>query len=118
MPSFEELKAEQAVPTIFADSLGMVVHVNGAFEKTFGWTAAEIRGKPLSVIIPRRFHDAHHLGFSRFLMTAKPTLMDKPLRLKAVTRDGREFDSEHLILAEKTAGGWLFGASIRPLPTP
>lgn len=115
MPSIESLRGEQAIPTIFADALGLVTHVNGAFEKVFGWTAAEIRGRPLSLIIPARLRDAHQLGFSRFLTTSKPTLLDKPLRLKALTRDGREFDAEHCITAEKTDAGWTFAASIRPL---
>lgn len=110
-----DLRRETKLPAIIADERGVVVHVNKAFEDAFGWSLAEIAGKPLSVIIPESLRDSHHLGFSRFLSTGKPTLLGRPLRLMAVDRSGREFLCEHVIIAEKEDGRWTFGASLRPL---
>src|SRR3712207_5622851 len=36
-----------------------IVLYNRAAEKIFGWTAAEVRGKPLSMLIPERFRAGH-----------------------------------------------------------
>ena len=115
MKKISELMRETGVPVVVADQQGMITHVNGRFETVFGWQVREIVGKPLSIIIPKNLHDAHHLGFSRFLTTGKPTLLNQPLKLKAVTKEGREFEAEHTILAEQKEGRWIFAATIRPL---
>ena len=111
----DELRRERGVPVVIADHQGVITYVNEPFETVFGWRAPEVVGKPLTIIIPPNLHDAHHLGFSRFLTTSKATLLNQPLRLMAITKDGREFDAEHLITAEQQHGQWVFGATIRPL---
>lgn len=115
MITLEELKHRTDVPVILADHEGRITYVNGPFQKVFGWNAEGILGQSLIVIIPTNLHDAHHLGFSRFLTTGKPTLLNQPLKLKAVTKDGRELEAEHLIVAEFQEGRWMFGATLRPL---
>lgn len=115
MATIEELKRETGLPVVIADGQEAITQVNERFEAVFGWRANEILGKPLTTIIPKNFHDAHHLGFSRFLTTGKPTLLNQPLKLNAVTKDGREFEAEHTITAEQRQGQWMFGATIRPL---
>lgn len=116
MSTIDEMRRRSDLPVVVADHQGFVTHVNEQFEKTFGWKKDEIIGKALTTIIPKNLHDSHHLGFSRFLTTGKPTLMNQPLNLKAIAKDGREFDSEHIIVAEQQGGQWVFAATIRPLP--
>ena len=113
--TLEELKREQAIPVVLANHQGIISFVNPQFERVFGWSVKEIVGKPLTTIIPGTLHDSHHLGFSRFLATGKATLLNQPLTLKAIAKDGREFDAEHCIVAEQDQGHWVFGATIRPL---
>ena len=115
MKTIEEIKRETGVPILIADHQGMVTHVNERFEQIFGWRSHEIIGQSLAAIIPSRLRDAHHLGFSRFLTTGTATLLNQPLKLKAVTKDGTEFDAEHTIMAEQHQGQWIFGALIKPL---
>lgn len=115
MNTIRELRKETGVPVVIADEEGLINYVNQRFEKVFGWPANEIVGRPLTTIIPRNLHDAHHLGFSRFLTTGKPTLLNQALKLKAVTKAGQEFEAEHMIIAEREKNQWIFGASIRPL---
>lgn len=111
----EETLAQTAVAAILANEEGCVLRVNPPFERLFGWNPQEILGQPLTVIIPKNLRDAHQLGFSRFLMTGRATLLNQRLTLKAVTKDGREFDAEHFIIAEQRDGHWLFAATIRPV---
>lgn len=49
----------------------------------------------------------HHVGFSRFLNSGRPTILGQPLELKALAKDGREFAARHVIIAEKVAGQWV-----------
>lgn len=118
METIEELKRVTDVPVVIAGQNGLILEVNPRFEAVFGWGMREIVGKPLTTIIPEHLHDSHHLGFSRFLMTGTPTLLNRPLKLKGISKDGREFDAEHVIIAEKRRGQWMFGATIRPLEGP
>ena len=115
--TIEQMRQQTSVAVVTGDQLGLITFVNQCFEELFGWTAKEIVGKPLTTIIPDSLHSAHHLGFSRFLVTKQPTLLNKPLKLRAVLKDGRELDFEHFITAEEREGEWTFGATLRPLST-
>lgn len=112
--TLEELRKRTDAAFIGSDQEGRVTDVNAAFTAIFGWSREEIVGRPLTTIIPPNLRDAHLLGFSRFLTTNKTTLLNMPLSLKAISKEGRVFDAEHLIVAEKKKGRWSFGASIRP----
>lgn len=100
------------VPLIVADKHGLIFHVDAPIAHTLGWRVEELVGRPLTTIIPRRFRDAHHLGFSRFLATGERALMERPLALWAVTRTGTELRIEHVITAIRAGDSWLFGAAI------
>jgi PAS domain S-box-containing protein len=112
--TIEQLK-QRNLPVIVANHEGTVVDVNTYFELIFGWTTEEIIGQPLTVILPPFFQDSHNLGFARFSATESSAVLNHPLQLKAIAKDGREIESEHFIIAEKHEGKWLFAATLRPL---
>lgn len=113
--TFKEIYARQDVPVVVINSRSEFVYVNHCFYHVFGWDQEEILGRSLSLIIPKELWDAHNMGMSRFLTTQKPTLLGKPLQLKALDRSGRVFMAEHVIVAEKVEGRWQFAATIIPL---
>lgn len=113
--TIDETLGQAGVAAVLANQEGYILRVNTTFEHVFGWTSPEILGQPLTVIIPANLRDAHHMGVSRFLLTGRPTLLNRALALKAVTKDGRVFDAEHFIVAEQRDGQWLFAATIRPV---
>jgi PAS domain S-box-containing protein len=115
----EQLRARLAtvtltdVPVIVANRHGLILYVDPPIAHVLEWHVDELVGRPLTAIIPRRFHDAHHLGFSRFLATGQRVLMERKLGLWAVTRTGTELHVEHVITAIQSEAGWLFAAAIR-----
>jgi PAS domain S-box-containing protein len=113
--TIDQVVQEMRLPAVVADHQGLITRVNLPFEEVFGWCRREILGRPLSTLIPEALRDSHHLGFSRFLMTGEPTLLNRPLTLPAITKDGRVFSAEHFIVAEQRQGHWVFAATIRPL---
>lgn len=113
--SLDDLRQEEDIPTVIVDQNGIVVFVNASFEGVFGWTENEMLGELVTKIIPASMHDAHNLGFSRFVTTGKPRLMHQPLKLVAIGKEGQVFEAEHYLIAEKEKGEWRIGASIRPL---
>ena len=115
MKTISEMKQETEVPVVFTNQQGFVTYVNDCFTSVFGWSAAEITGQLITEIIPEGFHDAHNLGFSRFLTTQKSTILNHPMHLKGVTKNGKEIEAEHLIMVEQYQGQWIFMATLRPL---
>lgn len=115
MATIYEMKNKTDVPVLITDQQGFIIYVNEPFGEVFGWKLDEIIGKSLNTVIPRSYQDSHNLGFSRFAMTEQSRILNHPLRLLAVTKDGREIMSEHFITAEQEEGKWVFGAILRPL---
>ena len=115
MLTIEALKAKTDSPVIVVDHDGIIVHINQIFEKTWGWQKEVLIGQTLTIIIPDNLADAHHMGFSRFSLTGKPTILNQPVELVIVRADGKVAAAEHFIIAEKINRNWVFGATIKPL---
>ena len=103
-------------PFVLANHKGVVLALNPAFHQVYGWSEAELVGTPLGRILPEAFLMSHELGFSRFRASGTSSVLGHPLRLSTRCSDGSEIVSEHFILAEQREDGWVFGASLTPLP--
>lgn len=110
----DEILSQKESPAIGLDDRGVITFINDLFERSYGWGRSEIAGKSVTEIIPPKMRDLHHIGFSRFLTTEKPTLLEKPLALPILCKDGRVLNVEHLIVAEKRGERWVFAATLKP----
>jgi len=110
-----DIKSETELPAVIIDHRGFIVFVNRSFEAAFGWQSADIIGEPVTTIIPSVMRDAHNLGFSRFLTTGQPNILNQSINLTAMNRAGEVFEAEHYIIAEQQNDEWVIGATIRPL---
>jgi len=113
--TIEDIKNVTAIPAVIVDQQGLVTYVNRAFEEIFGWKTHAIIGEFITRIIPGNMHDAHNVGFSRFVITGQSTILNQTLALAAVNKAGKEFAAEHYMIAEQNEGQWLFGATIKPV---
>ena len=110
------LREREDLPFVRADASGIVREINESFTSVYGWTEADIVGQSLGLILPPSFRDAHHAGFARFQMNQVSKVLNHPLKLATYCSDGHPIESEHFIVAEKSAdGGWSFAATLRPL---
>lgn len=75
---------------ITMDEAGGILFANPAAERMFGYSAAELLGKPLSMLMPERFRQQHTVGLARYLKTAERRLDWSDLRLPGLHRDGHE----------------------------
>lgn len=115
MTTIYEMKCTTDAPVLITDQHGFIIYVNESFGEVFGWSLDEIIGKSLNTVIPNSYQDSHNLGFARFAMTEQSRILNHPLQLMAVTKNGKEIMSEHFITAEQEDGQWVFGAILRPL---
>ena len=106
------LKSNQ--PTVVANSEGFIVEVNSHFLETFAWEEKAIVRKPLTIIIPEKFHDAHNLSYSRFLTTGRSSIFEQWIPLEIVCGSGDVQVAKHFILACDTPEGIFLAAHILP----
>ena len=77
---------------ISLDEHGLVCEFNSAAEQMFGFTKAELLGKPLTPIMPPHLRDSHTAGLQRYLTTGQRHLPHwHNIELPGCTKDGREF---------------------------
>ena len=85
---FETLVSQAPDAMIFADRDGTIRVWNGSAEAIFGYSADEVIGGSLDVIIPERLRDAHWQGFRKAIDTGQPKYLGKVLTTRAVHKDG------------------------------
>ncbi|MHC4528309.1 MAG: PAS domain S-box protein, partial [Planctomycetota bacterium] len=108
--------AETATDAIIsADHNGRIVFWNEAAERTFGYAANDIIGKPLTTIMPERYRHAHLRGLERFVKTGKSRLSGKVVELAGLRKNGSEFPVSLSIASWATEEGLFFTAIIRDI---
>jgi len=88
---------------ISADESGRITYFNDGAAWTFGYSADEVMGCPLTMLMPERFHAPHRAGIERYLRTREPRLIGLTVEVAGRKRDGSEFP------AELSLGSWPMG---------
>ena len=97
--------AQDAVMMI--DSAGRVTYWNPAAEHMFGFVKAEVIGKNLhELIVPERYLERAHAGFSRFAASGEGPAIGRTTTLRAQHRKGNEFPVDISLSAIKLRGQW------------
>jgi PAS domain S-box-containing protein len=73
---------------IFSDNAGAIRIWNSGAETLFGYTASEVLGGSLDVIIPERLRAAHWAGFRRAIDTGQPKYVGKVLTTRSMHKNG------------------------------
>jgi PAS domain S-box-containing protein len=100
---------------VTADSDGMIRYWNPGAMRMFGLAEAEAIGKPLTFIMPGRFHQAHGAGFRAFMQTGTPTVMGRPIEVAGMRADGSEFPLEVSLSSWETDEGRFASAILRDI---
>jgi two-component system, LuxR family, sensor kinase FixL len=107
---------EAAVDAIVsADNSGRLLTWNSGAERMFGWTAEEVVGRPLTVIIPERFRGLHTDGIARVRRTGASKLAGQVVELAGLRRDGGEFPIELSIGCWNGPEGLAFSGVLRDI---
>ncbi|OHB90121.1 MAG: hypothetical protein A3D13_06835 [Planctomycetes bacterium RIFCSPHIGHO2_02_FULL_40_12] len=88
---------------------------NDASSKTFGYMEDEVLGKPITLIIPKKYHRKHKNGMRRFIKTGKAKLIGKVVEVEGIKKDGSLFPIELSLSASKSRKGFIFTAIIRDI---
>src|SRR6187551_677782 len=98
------------------DEQGRVIKFNPAAEITFGWSRADVLGRPLNeLIVPPVHRAAHQNGFARYLATGEKRMIGRRVETEAARADGSIFPVEISIAEVPSSAGRLFAASLRDI---
>jgi len=108
--------AETATDAIVsADKRGHITYFNPGAERIFGYAARDVIGKPLTLLMPQRFHDAHRQGLARFLSTGEARVVGRTVELAGQRKEGTEFPLELSLASWKARGDTFFTGILRDI---
>ena len=101
---------------IAADDTNGIVAVSRPALELLGYDdPADLVGRRLMWIIPRRFRQAHLAGFTMHLSNGRSPLLEHPVSVPALRGDGTETVIELTVQSQNLPGGrHVFVASLRP----
>jgi PAS domain S-box-containing protein len=73
---------------ITIDEASRIVYVNEAVEKIFGYSAAELLGEPLMILMPENLRPSHEAGLRRYLATNEKNLVWAAIELPGQHKSG------------------------------
>jgi PAS domain S-box-containing protein len=91
---FEAIFESAPDAMIVTDLQGCIVNVNRQTRSLFGYAQNELIGKPVEILIPPSLAAQHHSHTRNYSHAPKAREMGKGLVLKAIKKDGSEFNAE------------------------
>ncbi len=105
--------ANDAIITM--DSRQRIVFWNAAAEQAFGYTEAEILGKPVSQIVPHHFREQNHQAVENAITTGQRRLVGKMIEVAGLHKDKTEFPIEMSLAEWRIDAGLFFTAIVRDI---
>lgn len=98
---------------VIVDARGAIVFANSQTQKLFGYTAAELLGQPVEVLVPERFRGIHAQDRHDYQSEPRVRPMGAGLRLYGRRKDGSEFPVEISLSPVKIDGSAYVTSAIR-----
>ncbi len=110
---FRSLVESASDAIVVGDGRGTIVSWNRAASILFGYSEEEVLGRPLTILMPSRYHQAHRAGLARMEATGQGRVLGTVLQLDGRRKDGTEFPIELSLATWKTGQGHFYSGIIR-----
>src|SRR6195256_525286 len=112
---FRDLLESMPDGIVMINLTGRVVYSNSQAEHLFGYSSGELKGKPVEMLLPQRFREAHVGHRSNYFTQPRTRTMGMGLELYGLRKDGTEFPVEISLSPLKTEEGTLVMSAIRDI---
>ncbi len=114
-PSQSYFSILQSVPDamVISHHDGRVVFLNTIAERLFGWSSAELVGRPIEVLLPARFRPTHIVHRQGYHGAPRPRPMGLGLDLFGLNKNGEEFAAEISLSSVEFGGETYAIAAVR-----
>jgi two-component system sensor kinase FixL len=116
--AMSELQAllDAAVDAIIViDDRGTITTFNAAAERLFGYSSAEVLGKPVDLLMPEPYHSEHKGYIDRYLATGEPRIIGIGREVLGRRADGETFPIALSVGEARATKGRSFVGIIRDL---
>lgn len=96
---------------ISIDEQGRVIFWNQGAEQMFGYSAGEIQGREITLLMPEEYREAHRAGVVRLNQTGKSHLCGKAVQLTGIGKNGARIPLE-VSLSTGLIGGRRFHTAV------
>jgi len=100
---------------ISSDAEDKITFWNSGAKNIFGYSEEEVLGKPISMLIPERYREAHSRGVQRYLATGEPHIIGTTAELHGLRKGNVEFPVELSLSTWRTKEKIFFSAIIRDI---
>jgi PAS domain S-box-containing protein len=100
---------------VLADQEGIIALFNPAAQALFGYSEPEVRGQPLTILMPQDYHEAHRSGFEHYLVTREARIIGRTVEVRGRRKTGEIFPLEMSLSAIDLPDGIGFLGAIRDL---
>ena len=98
---------------IIIDEFGKIVRVNPALEKMFGYSAKNIIGKPISILMSKANADLFTVEINKFTLTKRSGLVGRPFESQGILFDGTIIPVEISVSGFTVTGRQFYAGFIR-----
>src|SRR5579863_2057142 len=112
LATFLSLMPDSAVAV---DGKGTIVAINERTEAFFGYTASELEGKSIEILVPERFRHSHRSMRAGYSAAPRARPMGAGLDLYARRKDGSEFPVDISLAPIGSEEGQLVVAAVRDI---
>jgi PAS domain S-box-containing protein len=93
-PDYQAITQTAQDAIVFTDEKGKITTFNRAAEIMFGYGGEEVFGKPVTMLMPEKYREAHTKGLSRVRAGGEPHIIGSTVELSGLRDDGEEFPLE------------------------
>jgi PAS domain S-box-containing protein len=100
---------------ISADSSGNIVSWNKGATAIFGYEEGDVRGKPLAMLMPERYREAHQRGLARMRSGGTSRVIGRTVELHGLRKNGAEFPIELALGMWNATEGLFYSGIVRDI---